>query len=253
MSKKLHKYIRKEKFPTALCAGCGHGIVLSALLKSIDDLELNQRDIVIVSDNGCIGLVAGYLLFDVVHAPDSKSIPIAVGIKKDNPNLKVIVITGDGSLSSGGANHLMHAANKSLEITVICATNKIYAMAGGFSCATTPVGAITATAPAGHAQLPLDLCKVAYAGGAHYIARTSVYHVKQLTKSIKIGMLAKGLSFIEVISICPVEYGSRNGFKTPIEMLNNLRLNCVPSDIVAAIDQRGVNDRIAIGEYTKKG
>ena len=253
MSKKLHQYLKKEKLPTKLCSGCGHGIILNAVLKSISDLELNMQEVVLVSESGCIGTIIDYVSCDTVHAPDGRAIAVACGIKKANSNLKVIVIVGDGSIGSSGANHLLHAAQKGVELTIICATNKVYALAGGFAAPTTPVGAITSTTPQGNTQPPIDLCKIAYAGGAHYIARTSVYHAKQLVKTIKIGVLMKGISFIEILSICPVEYGERNGFKTATEMLNNMRLNCVPSDIITSSEQRGVTDRIVIGEFTRKG
>jgi len=252
MSQKLYKFLKKEKFPTALCPGCGHGIVMGALLRAIDGLELNMQETVFVSDGGCVGMITDYLLADSVHAPDGSCVALAVGIKKASPNLKVIVLSGDGSMGSKNINHLVHAARKNIEITVLCASNKVYAMAGGYPCATTPMGAITATAPLGNVEQTLDLCKIAYAAGSQFVARASVYHAKQLVRALRLGLTTKGFAFIEALSICPVEYGKRNNFKTPTEMLNSLRLGCVPSDISTAATQKGVTDAIAIGELTRK-
>ena len=41
MSEHLYKYLRPEAFPTPFCAGCGHGILMNAILRAVDELQLD--------------------------------------------------------------------------------------------------------------------------------------------------------------------------------------------------------------------
>jgi 2-oxoglutarate ferredoxin oxidoreductase subunit beta len=253
MSKKVYNYIRKETFPTPFCPGCGHGIVMGLILRAINELDIDMDEFVFVSGSGCAGWIPNpHYAADTMHTSGGQSIPHAIGIKKANPNLRVVVIGGDGDIGSAGGNHLIHAAKRNLDITVICSNNQVLAQSGGQIAPTTPIGAITTTSRTGNVERPFDLCKIAHAAGAQYIARASAYHAKLSLKYIKYGLVAKGFSFIEVLSPCPVEYGRRNNFKDSVEMLRGLRINCVPGDIITGSEQRGITDRVFIGEFVRK-
>ncbi len=67
--------------------------------------------------------------------------PLRRVLNSINPDLCVMVISGDGDLSSIGGNHLIHAARRNIDLKVICANNMIYGMTGGQVASTTPKGA----------------------------------------------------------------------------------------------------------------
>ena len=136
------KYLRKEALPTALCPGCGGGTVLNAFANAVDQLKLDPRDLVVVSGIGCSAWIASpYFLADTLHTTHGRAIAFATGVKVGLPDKKVVVISGDGDLASIGGNHLIHAARRNIDITVILVNNFIYGMTGGQVAPTTPFGA----------------------------------------------------------------------------------------------------------------
>ena len=146
----IHQYLRhNKKFPHVLCAGCGHGIVLGTLIRSIHSLGIPKDDVVIVAGIGCSGRLAVYVDFNTVHTTHGRALTFATGIKMANPKLKVIAIMGDGDALSIGGNHLIHAARRNIGVTALVLNNNIYGMTGGQSSPATPLGATTMTNPYG--------------------------------------------------------------------------------------------------------
>jgi len=208
------KYLRKEALPTALCPGCGGGTVLNAFANAIDQLKIDPRDLVVVSGIGCSAWIASpYFLADTLHTTHGRAIAFATGVKVGLPDKYVVVISGDGDLASIGGNHLIHAARRNVDITVILVNNFIYGMTGGQVAPTTPFGAITTTTPYRNIEHPLKVAETVAAAGASYVARWTTAHVYQLIESIKKALMTKGFSLVEVISQCPVQFGRRNKMK----------------------------------------
>jgi 2-oxoglutarate ferredoxin oxidoreductase subunit beta len=251
----LNKYLRPEVFPTPFCPGCGHGILLQAVLRAIDELSLDINKMVFVSGIGCAAWIPSpHFAADTLHTTHGRPIAFATGIKLFNPSLKVVVISGDGDISAIGGNHLIHAARRNLEITVICANNSIYGMTGGQVGPTTPMRAKTATTPQGNPEPSFDLCGLVRGAGASCIARATVHHTRELIKYIKKAFTHQGFSFIDVISPCFTQFGRRNkeiSGASPAEMILNLKKLCVhvkSSDELFTFKQ---NDKILIGEFVK--
>jgi 2-oxoglutarate ferredoxin oxidoreductase subunit beta len=161
-----------------------------------------------------------------------------------NPDLKVIVFSGDGDLFAIGGNHFIHAARRNMDITVVCVNNLTYGMTGGQVAATTPNNANTTTTPFGNPDSPFNLPLMAYASGASYVARWTILHTRDLTDSINEAINKKGFSFIEVLSPCPINYGRRNKEK-PLDTLKLYQDNTIIKNgadpVTADIDfNRGV-------------
>ena len=97
---------------STLCAGCGHGIVLGTLIRSIHSLEIPKDDVVIVAGIGCSRRLAVYVDFNTVHTTHGRAIPFATGLALSRPDSKVVVYSGDGDLSAIGGNHLIQRASK---------------------------------------------------------------------------------------------------------------------------------------------
>jgi 2-oxoglutarate ferredoxin oxidoreductase subunit beta len=127
-----------------------------------------------------------------------------------NPELNVVVFSGDGDLAAIGGNHLIHAARRNINMTVICVNNFNYGMTGGQVGPTAPLEARTSTTPYGNFEPAFNLPYLLSASGASYVARWTVLHARQLERAIAEAMTRPGFSFIEVISPCPVVYGRMN-------------------------------------------
>ena len=217
--KDIKKYLRLDKFPHIWCPGCGNGIIMQAVLRGIHKLELDQNKVAVVSGIGCSSRAAGYLDFNTLHTSHGRAIAFATGIKLVKPEMTVIVLTGDGDCAAIGGNHLIHAARRNIDITVVVFNNYIYGMTGGQYSPTTPINDRASTAPYGNLEPPFDLCNLAKAAGATYVARSTTYHVTQLPKFVTKAIQNKGFSFLDVITPCPIYYGRMNRSPDPIEML----------------------------------
>ena len=180
-----------------------------------------------MSGIGCTGRVAGYVNLDSFHTTHGRAIPFATGMKLANPELKVVVFSGDGDLFAIGGNHFIHAARRNMDLTVICVNNFTYGMTGGQVAPTTPPGAIQTTMPFGNHEPSFNLPHLADACGAVYVARWTVYHVKQLTRAMKEAMNKRGFSFVEVLAPCPTLYSRRNRLGNGVEQLKYYKENSV--------------------------
>ena len=210
----LDGLLRTDRIPHIWCPGCGIGTAFSSCLTAIKESGIDLQKTVMVSGIGCSGRGAGYANLDSYHTTHGRAIPFATGLKLANPELNVIVFSGDGDLFAIGGNHFIHAARRNIDLTIICVNNFNYGMTGGQAAATTPYNKKTTTTPMGNPESPFNLPLLAYASGASYIARWTILHTRELTDCIEEAILKRGFSFIETLSPCPTNYGRRNKEKT---------------------------------------
>jgi 2-oxoglutarate ferredoxin oxidoreductase subunit beta len=216
----LDGLLRTDRIPHIWCPGCGIGTAFSSCLIAIRESGIDIRKTVMVSGIGCSGRGAGYANMDSYHTTHGRAIPFATGMKLANPELNVVVFSGDGDLFAIGGNHFIHAARRNVDLTVVCVNNFNYGMTGGQVAATTPYGARTTTTPVGNPEPPFNLPLLAYASGATYVARWTILHTRDLADSIQEALLRRGFSFVEVLAPCPINYGRRNKEKA----LDTLRI-----------------------------
>jgi 2-oxoglutarate ferredoxin oxidoreductase subunit beta len=206
----IEPFLRMERMPHIWCPGCGIGTTVNCFTRALINSKANLDKVAVVSGIGCTGRVAGYAHLDSFHTTHGRAIPFATGLKLANPELQVVVYSGDGDLFAIGGNHFIHAARRNMDIKVICVNNLTYAMTGGQTAPTTPGQVISATAPYGVFEPSFNLVQLAEAAGAAYVARWTTYHVKQLARSMEEVLNKKGFCFIEVLSPCPTLYQRRN-------------------------------------------
>ena len=206
----VERYLRQDRLPHIWCSGCGIGIAMDCFLRAIDRSNLDPDKISVISGIGCSGRVAGYVKLDSFHTTHGRAIPFATGLILGNPKLNVVVFSGDGDLVAIGGNHLIHAARRNIDMTVICVNNFNYGMTGGQVGPTAPLEARTTTTPYGNFEPPFNLPYLVSASGASYVARWTVLHTHQLERAIAEALVKPGFSFIEVISPCPPIYGRMN-------------------------------------------
>ncbi len=252
---KIYPYLRShKKFPHVWCPGCGIGIVLGTLVRSIDTLGLQKDNIALVSGIGCTGRMPVYVDFNTLHTTHGRALAFATGLKIARPEMNVIVVMGDGDALAIGGNHFIHAARRNIGITTIIVNNLIYGMTGGQSSPTTPTGSIATTAAYGNIEQPFDISRMAEAAGAAFVARSTVVHVFELEKLMERALGKKGFAVLEVISNCHVGYGRQNTMPSAVEMLNWMRHNSVslstPPDKIEGKITRGVMVDKDVPEYT---
>ena len=250
-SELVKKYFRTDKLPHIWCPGCGHGIILRSVISAIDNLNLDKDNVCIVSGIGCSSRASGYLDFNTLHTTHGRALAFATGIKMANPELKVIVLTGDGDSSAIGGNHLIHSARRNIDITTVVFNNNIYGMTGGQYSPTTPTGELGTTAPYGNIDKNFDLCNLAKAAGATYVGRATAYHANTVTKLVEEGIKNKGFSFIEAISMCPTYYGRKNKKGDSVEMIKALKDNTINIKAINHMEEKQLKDKIVIGELYK--
>jgi 2-oxoglutarate ferredoxin oxidoreductase subunit beta len=243
------KYLRAEMMPHIWCPGCGNGIVLNCFAHALDELKFDLDKLVVVSGIGCIGRTAGYVNADSFHTTHGRALAFASGVKLANPELEVVVISGDGDLFAIGGNHFIHAARRNMGIKVLCANNLNYGMTGGQQGPTTPLESFTTTSPYGSIENPFNLVHLAAASGSTYVARWTTLHVRRLTQSIKKMLQKKGFSFVEVLAQCPEIYGRYNKMRSGLEMMSWFKRASVVENFTDPSKAEISVDKIPVGEF----
>lgn len=248
--------IRADRLPHIWCPGCGLGNIISAYAQAVKSSPTPVHQHAIVSGIGCSGRASGYVNLDSYHVTHGRAIPFATGLKLANRDLKVTVISGDGDLSTIGGNHIIHAARRNIDITIIFNNNFIYGMTGGQMSATTPHGMISTTSQRGNFEHPFNMSYLMKASGATYIARWTALHVMQLKQSIENAIEHKGFSFVEVISPCPTRFGVKNQFKSGKESMKYYEEKTVVDDTIE-LELTGLSmsktDELVVGEFYNSG
>ena len=243
------KYLRSAMIPHIWCPGCGNGIVLNCFVHALDELQMDLDKLVVVSGIGCIGRTAGYTNTDSFHTTHGRALAFASGVKLANPELQVVIVSGDGDLFAIGGNHFIHAARRNMGIKVICVNNFNYGMTGGQQGPTTPLEAFTTTSPYGNIEHPFNLVHLAAASGAVYVARWTTLHVRRLTQSIKKVLQKEGFCFIEVVSPCPEIFGRYNKMRSGLEMMEWFKKASSVESFSDPAKAEITFDRIVVGEF----
>ena len=243
------KYLREERLPHIFCPGCGNGTVMSTFFKGLEGTDIDFENVAMVSGIGCSSRIPGYAKCDSLHTTHGRALSFATGLKTANKDLDVVVFTGDGDAASIGGNHLIHAARRNINLTVICINNNIYGMTGGQISPTSPKGSFGTTAPYGSRDMPFNLAELVSAAGASYVARWTTTHPLQLSKAIQKGLENEGFSFIEVVSQCPTYFGRKNKLKTPTAMAAVMKANTVFKSAADRMRAKDLEGKIVVGEF----
>jgi len=185
------------------CPGCGDFGILSAIQQALFELRLDPSNVAIVSGIGCSAKTPHYINAYGIHTLHGRAIPYAIGIKLANPELEVIVTTGDGDCLGIGGNHFLHLGRRNVDITVIMYNNEVYGLTKGQASPTLKLGLKTKSLPKPNINQAVNPILLAFAAGYTFIARSYAYDVKHLKETIKQAILHKGAAFVDVIQPCP--------------------------------------------------
>lgn len=211
------------KFP--FCQGCGHGIIVNSISKSINNCGYSALDIVIVSDIGCSGLVDPLFTTHTVHGLHGRAPALGLGISLglNNPDKKVIVIQGDGGATIG-LQHILEAARRNVNMTLVVMNNMLYGMTGGqISGLSTQKFKDLKNIETGIP--PFDIVKLAHVSGAAFACRAT--SISTFTDILTEAFRIDGFSLVELSSLCTsYAFKKLNEFNdhiSPPEILRNIR------------------------------
>jgi len=223
---------------------------MGCFIRAIDRAGVDADKIALISGIGCAGRVAGYVRLDSFHTTHGRALPFGTGLTLGNPELNVVVFSGDGDLAAIGGNHLIHSARRNIDMTVICINNFNYGMTGGQLGPTTPLEARSTTSPYGNFDPPFNLTRLVAASGATYVARWTTIHLRQLERSIAEALVKPGFSFIEVLAPCPAIYGRMNKLGEGVDELHSYLKRCVVRNGADPGDgDIGLSGPIVVGKF----
>ena len=213
------KYLRVDKMPTLWCWGCGDGVILKSVIRAIDTMGWDMKDVCVVSGIGCSGRFSSYINCNTVHTTHGRAIAYATGIKLANPEKHVIVVTGDGDGLAIGGNHTIHGCRRNIDLNHILINNFIYGLTNSQTSPTTPQNMWTSTANYGNVDPTFDAAKLADAAGASFVGRESVLDPQKLEKIFVAGFSHKGYSFFDIFSNCHINLGRKNKMGEAVQIL----------------------------------
>jgi len=187
------------------CPGCGNFAIQHAVKGVLNDLEAagtSLDDVVLVSGIGCHAKIADYTNINSFYAIHGRAIPVATGIKLANPDLTVICCAGDGDAYAEGLDHLIFAAKRNIDITLVVHDNRVYGLTTGQYTPTSPAGFHGKSTPQGSNEDPINPLELMLAANASYVARGYTKKMALLQELIAGGVAHRGFAFIDVLQIC---------------------------------------------------
>jgi 2-oxoglutarate ferredoxin oxidoreductase subunit beta len=253
MANPLRKYLRENSLPHFFCSGCGAAQVLNYFLQAAKELKLDFDKLVAIGGVGCTARIPVYLKAESLHGVHGRTLPWATGIKLHNPELQVVIFSGDGDAAAIGGNHLIQAARRNLDVTMIVVNNLNFAMTGGQVAPTTVRDVRTSTTPYGNQEPPFDLCKLAEAAGATYVARWNTSQPRQSIRAIKKAMEHKGFALVEIVAQCPTYFGRRAiGSGEPVDGVLWIKDRSVAQRDAVNLSAEELEGRFVVGTFVEK-
>jgi 2-oxoglutarate/2-oxoacid ferredoxin oxidoreductase subunit beta len=247
------KYLRENSLPHFFCAGCGAAQVLTYFVQAADELGLDMNKLVAIGGVGCAARIPVYLHAEALHGVHGRTLPWATGIKLHNPELEVVIFSGDGDAAAIGGNHLIQAARRNLDVTMIVVNNLNFAMTGGQMAPTTIPKVRTATTPYGNLEPPFDLCKLVAAAGGTYVARWTTAHPRQTIHALKKAIEHEGFAVVEIISQCPTYFGRRAiGSGEPVDGVKWIKDRSVRQREADTLSEEELSSKFVLGTFVDR-
>jgi len=211
--------------PNTWCPGCGNFGIEIAVKKAFSELineeKVKKENLVVVADIGCHGKIADYLNVNSFYSLHGRSVAPATGIKLARPELSVIVMAGDGGAYGEGIEHLIFAAKRNINITVIIHDNRVYGLTAGQVSPTSPQNFKGNSTPDGSLDQPINPLELMLISGATFIARAFSGDAESLRETIKKAIMHKGFSFVEVLQPCFTFFNTYDYYRKNIYSLEN--------------------------------
>lgn len=237
---------------TAWCPGCGNFGILIALKRALVELEIEPKQVLMVSGIGQAGKLPHYSRGNVLNVLHGRTLPAAAAAKIVNPELVVLAIGGDGDGYGEGGNHFVHSMRRNHDITYLVHDNQVYGLTKGQASPTSDFGFVTKTTPQG-AYTPVNPLTIAIAADGSFVARGFSGDTEHLSNLIKLGIRHKGFALIDILQPC-VTFNHRNTHVWYKERVYKLdESNHDPGNKTAAFEKaQEWGERIPIGVIYRK-
>jgi 2-oxoglutarate ferredoxin oxidoreductase subunit beta len=238
------------------CKGCGNFAMLNAFkdtLNTLVDEGTPKENIVVLVGIGCHGKLSDYINVNTFSSLHGRAIPAAEGIKIANPKLKVIVFAGDGDTYGEGIGHLIYAAKRNIDITVIIHNNRVYGLTTGQYTSTSPKGFKGRSTPEGALDYPLNPLELMMASGSTYLARGTSHGINLLKKIFKEAILHKGFAMVDVLQVCVTYYNLYKYYSERVYELTDHNPNdySLAMNKIMEWDYNSDDKKIALGTFYK--
>lgn len=185
------------------CPGCGDYGALQAFTNAVAGIEIDPKNLVIVSGIGCSGRFSHFVKGYGLHVVHGRVLPVAMGIKMANPGLTVFGIAGDGDALAIGGGHIAHMARRNTQVVYIILDNEIYGLTKGQISPTSPETMKTTTTPYGSIEQGVDPIAMFISYDTSFVARGFSGNYRELRDIMTQAVHHRGFSIIHVLSPCP--------------------------------------------------
>jgi 2-oxoglutarate ferredoxin oxidoreductase subunit beta len=227
------------------CIGCGNFGILNAVkgaVKLLGDQGVGRDRIVITAGIGCHAKIFDYLALSGLYSIHGREIAAVQGAKLANPDLYVVAFGGDGDVFGEGVSHLLFAAKRNADMTMIVHDNGVYGLTTGQYTPTSRRGFKGPSTPAGSVEDPLDPLTLMLVAGATFIARGYSGQVKQLADLMAKAVKHRGFAFIDVLQPCVTFNDTYKRYNAETEPVTH-----DPKDLAAAMAVAARRDRLPLG------
>ena len=248
----MRRYLRENSLPHFFCPGCGAAQVLNFFVQASHELSLDYDNLVAIGGVGCAARIPVYLHAEALHGVHGRTLPWATGIKLHKPELDVVIFSGDGDAGAIGGNHLIQAARRNLDVTMIVVNNLTFAMTGGQVAPTTFKDVRTATTPYGSVERPFDLCKLAETAGATFVSRWTTVQPRRVVGALKKAVQHQGFALVEIITQCPTYFGrGAIGSGDPVDGVEWIARHSIPAREAAALSEEERATKFVLGNFVQ--
>jgi len=239
------------------CPGCSNFAILNSFKKAVKELiktGFAKKNFVLISGIGCSSKIIDYIDLNSLSCLHGRPVVSATGVKLANPDLKPIVFAGDGGTYNEGVSHLIHAAKRNSDITVLIHDNRNFALTTSQFTATSPKGFKGGSSPKGSIEAPFDPLELMLASNGSFIARSYAFKMDHLKEIIKKAIKHKGFSFVEILQPCISFYNNTKDYNKRIYEIEDSNLDS-KEKALEKINEWDYNDeksKIPIGIFYNK-
>ena len=146
--------------------------------------------------------IADYLNVNSFYALHGRAVSFATGICMANPDLHVICCVGDGDTYAEGIAHLLFAAKRNVNLTVLVHNNRVYGLTKGQVTPTSPMEYHGKSNPSESGEISFNPLELLLSAGCSFVARGYTQRQEELKELIYAGMIHSGFSCIDILQIC---------------------------------------------------
>jgi 2-oxoglutarate ferredoxin oxidoreductase subunit beta len=232
----------------AWCPGCGNFKIRPALAKALDELEVPMNKLVMVSGIGQAAKAPHYMNTNFFNGLHGRAVPPATAIKMANPELTVIIESGDGDMYGEGGNHFIHAIRRNPDITAIIHNNMIYGLTKGQASPTSREDMETPVQVQGVILQPFNPLTTSLALNASFVARVNCADEDKTKEVFKRAVQHKGFAIVDTLQVC-VSFNKLNTYKWFKEHTYYLEEEYNPKDRIEAMQRASETDPMPLGIF----